>query len=273
MTPADSDLTRKERREQARTERKAHEEAHAAQSAQRKRLIQLGGVAGVVVVIIVIILIATGVGGSKNAPAPKSAAAKTASSEVISLLQGIPQSTITLGNPNAPVTIQYFGDLECPFCKQFTLTALPTIIKKYVRTGKAKIEYHSMETATREKEIFQTQQVAALAAGKQNLMWYFVELFYHEQGEEDSGYVTESYLQGLAAQVPGLNLSQWSEARNDPTYPSQVLADAQAANQNGFTGTPSFMIGKTGGTLQKLENPSLTDASSFEPVIEKLLKG
>ncbi len=68
-----------------------------------------------------------------------------------------------------------------------------------------------METATREKETFQTQQIAALAAGKQNLMWNFVELFYHEQGEEDSGYVTESYLQGLAAQVPGLNLSQWSE--------------------------------------------------------------
>jgi protein-disulfide isomerase len=272
MTPADSDLTRKERREQARADRKAQEEAHAAQSAQRKRLIQLGGVAGVVIVIIAIILIATG-GGKSKPPVPTSPAAKTASSDVISLLQGIPQSTITLGNPNAPVTIQYFGDLECPFCKQFTLSALPTIIKKYVRTGKAKIEYHSMETATREKETFQTQQVAALAAGKQNRMWDFVELFYHEQGEEDSGYVTESYLQGLAAQIPGLNLSQWSENRNDPTYPSQVLADAQAANQNGFTGTPSFMIGKTGGTLQKLENPSLTDASSFEPAIEKLLKG
>jgi protein-disulfide isomerase len=273
VTPADSDLTRKERREQARTERKAQEDAHAAQSAQRKRLIQLGGVAGVVVVIIAIILIATGSGGSKNAPAPSSPAAKTASSEVISLLQGIPQSTVTLGNPNAPVTIQYFGDLECPFCKQFTLSALPTIIKKYVRTGKVKIEYHSMETATREKETFQTQQVAALAAGKQNLMWNYVELFYHEQGEEGTGYVTESYLQGLAAQVPGLNPSEWSSARNDPAYPNQVIADAQSANQNGFTGTPAFMIGKSGGTLQKLEISGFTNAGEFETAIEKQLKG
>jgi protein-disulfide isomerase len=268
----ESDLTRKQRREQAREERKAIEEASAAQSAQRKRLIQLGGVAGVVVVIIAIILVATG-SGSKNAPAPKSAAANTAASEVISLLQGIPQSANTLGNPNAPVTLQYYGDLECPFCKQFTLTALPTVIKKYVRTGKLKIEYHSMETATREKETFQTQQVAALAAGKQNLMWHYVELFYHEQGEEDSGYVTESYLQGLAAQVPGLNLSDWSTARNDPAYSNQVIADAQAANQNGFTGTPSFMIGKTGATLQKLEDSNLTSPSPLESAIEKLLKG
>jgi protein-disulfide isomerase len=274
MTPVEpeSDLTRKQRREQARTERKALEEASAAQSAQRKRLIQLGGVAGVVVVIIAIILIATGSGGSKGAPAPKSAAATTAAGEVISLLQGIPQSANTLGNPNAPITLQYYGDLECPFCKQFTLSALPTIIKKYVRAGKVKIEYHSMETATREKETFQTQQVAALAAGKQNLMWYYVELFYHEQGEEDSGYVTESYLQGLAAQVPGLNLSNWSAARNDPTYSNQVIADAQAANQNGFTGTPSFLIGKSGATPQKLEVTGFTDASQFETAIEKLLK-
>jgi protein-disulfide isomerase len=276
MSPVEdpeSDLTRKQRREQARTERKAVEEASVAQSAQRKRLIQLGGVAGVVVVIIAIILVATGSGGSKNAPAPKSAAANAAAASVVSLLQGIPQSGITLGNPNAPVTIQYFGDLECPFCKQFTLGALPKVIQKYVRTGKAKIEYRSMQTATRERETFQNQQVAALAAGKQNLMWHYIELFYHEQGEEGSGYVTESYLQGLAAQVPGLKLPDWSSARNDPAYANEVISDAQAANQNGLTGTPSFLIGKTGGSLQKFEDSSFSDPHPFESAIEKLLKG
>jgi protein-disulfide isomerase len=280
MSPVEdpeSDLTRKQRREQARTQRKAMEEASATQSAQRKRLIQLGGIAGVVVVIIAIILVATGSGGSKGAPPPKSPAANAAAAEVISLLQGIPQNGITLGNPNAPVTIQYFGDLECPVCKRFTLGALAPLIQKYVRTGKVKIEYRSMQTATRERETFQTQQVAALAAGKQNLMWHYMELFYHEQGEEGSGYVTESYLQGLAAQAPGLNLSNWSSARNDPAYANQVISDAQTANQNGFTGTPSFLLGKTGGTLEKVKELSgsqLQEASAFfEPAIEKLLKG
>lgn len=268
----ESDLTRKQRREQAREQRRAVEQASAAQASQRKRLIQLGGVAAVVVVIIVIILVATGSGGSKTAPAPKSAAANAAQTEVIKLLQGIPQSTNTLGNASAPVKLVYFGDLECPFCKQFTLTALPSIIAKDVRTGKARIEYRSMQTATREREIFQTQQVAALAAGKQNRMWYYVELFYHEQGEEDSGYVTESYLQGLAAQVPGLNLSQWSEDRNNPAYANQVISDAQTANQLGFTGTPSFVLEKAGGKPEKLENPSLTDPKDIEGAIEKQAK-
>ena len=272
VNDSESDLTRKQRREQAREERRAAEQAQAQQASQRKRLYQLGGVAVVVVVVIAVILVATGSGGSKNAPAPKSAAAKAASTAVIALLQGIPESANALGKPNAPVTVQYFGDLECPFCKQFTLTSLPSVIQKDVRTGKARLEYRSMETATREKEIFQTQQVAALAAGKQNRMWYFVELFYHEQGEEDSGYVTESYLQGLAAQVPGLNLSEWTAARNDPAYSNEVISDAQAANQAGFTGTPSFLIGKTGSTLQKFEDSDLTNPATMEAQIEKVAK-
>ncbi len=120
--------------------------------------------------------------------------------------------------------MQYFGDLECPICKKFTLGALPTIIQKWVRTGKLKIEYRSLETATREPEVFKTQQVAALAAGKQNKMWNFIETFYHEQGEEDSGYVTESYLQNIASQVPGLNLAQWTSDRSNPELANQVTA-------------------------------------------------
>jgi protein-disulfide isomerase len=153
--------------------------------------------------------------------------------------------------------LQYFGDLECPICKEFTLGALPTVIPKWVRTGKLKIEYRSLETATREPETFKTQQVAAYAAGKQNKAWYFIETFYHEQGEEDSGYVTEKYIQGIASQVPGLNLAQWTSDRGDPALANEVTAtDAQAANNEGFTGTPSFLIGHTGGALTKLEYSS-----------------
>ena len=268
MTPTsstDPDLTRKEKREQARTERKALE-ASAAQAARRRRTIQLGGVIGVAVVIVVVILLATSggtksglVGGSKEATA------------VTALIGGIPQSGNVLGNPNAPVTLKYFGDLECPICKEFTLGDLPTLIPKYVRTGKMKIEYHSMETATHEPETFRTQQIAALAAGKQNLGWDYIELFYHEQGEEDSGYVTENYLQGLAQQVPGLNLPDWSAARGEQAYAEQIKRDEQTVAQQGFTGTPSFLLGKSGGTLQQFKPESYTEPGTFETAINKLL--
>jgi protein-disulfide isomerase len=267
----EEDLTRKQRREQARAERKALEEAEASGAARRKRLTQLGVVAAVVVVVIVVILIATG-GSSSKPPASTGTTATKTSNAITSLVGGIPQNANTLGNPNAPVTLQYFGDLECPICKDFTLGALPAIIQKWVREGKVKIEYRSLETATREPEVFKTQQVAALAAGKQNKMWNFLETFYHEQGEEDSGYVTESYLQGIAKQVPGLDLATWTTDRGDGALSERVATDAQAANNAGFTGTPSFLIGKTGGTMTKLEYSSLTDPASFNEAIEKQLK-
>ena len=267
----EADLTRKQRREQAREQRKALEEEAAAGAKRKARMTQLGIVVAVVVAAVVVILIATGGGGTKKI-APHSAAANQTTAAVNKLIAGIPQNGNTLGNPNAPVTLQYYGDLECPICKNFTLGALPPIIQKWVRTGKVKIEYRSLETATREPETFKTQQVAALAAGKQQKMWNYLETFYHEQGEEDSGYVTESFLQGLAQQVPGLNLTTWTNERSDPALVTQVATDAQAANNVGFTGTPSFLIGKTGGTASKLEYSSLSDPSSFNEAIEKLLK-
>jgi len=274
MSPAsgtESDPTRKQRREQAREQRRAVEAAAAAQAARRTRLIQLGGVIGAVVVIVAVILVATSGGGSSTPKVGHSTSDPEAKT-VANLLKGIPQSGNVLGNPNAPVTLKYFGDLECPICKEFTLGAFPTLIEKYVRPGKLKVEYLSMETATHEPEVFKTQQVAAYAAGKQNLGWYFIELFYHEQGQEATGYVTESYLQDLAQQVPGLNLPNWSAARNDPALSEEVTKDAQIVSQQGFTGTPSFLVGKTGGTLTKLEAPNLEEASEFESAINKLLK-
>jgi protein-disulfide isomerase len=210
---------------------------------------------------------------STSATPPSSASPATASATVEQQLAGIRESGNAIGDPEAPVRLQFFGDLECPVCREFTTGALQALIQKWVRTDKLRIEYRSLETSTHGPEAFKTQQVAALAAGGQDKLWYFVELFYHEQGEEGSGYVTESYLRGLASQVPGLNLSTWSAARNDPAYASEITADARAAKGFGFTGTPSFLIGTARVPMKTFEYSSLTDPTSFNEAIAKLLKG
>jgi protein-disulfide isomerase len=265
------DLTRQQRREQARRQRKAVEEAQAAGAARRTRLTMLGLVVGVVVAGIVVVLIASGGSGAKKIT-PESTEARAARSQITALLGGLPQNGNVLGRPTAPVTLQYFGDLQCPVCRSFTIGALPSIIQKWVRGGELKVEYRSLETATREPEIFKTQQVAALAAGKQNKMWNFVETFYHEQQEEGTGYVTENYVQGIAKQVPGLNLAAWTAERGDPALANQVESDAQAANSNGLNGTPAFLLGRSGGTAKQLEPSSFTEPGAFNEAIEKLVK-
>jgi protein-disulfide isomerase len=269
----EQDLTRKQRREQARAERKELEQAHAASAVRRTRLIQLGVVAVIVVAIVVGIVVATGSSGKPGGivPTPPGKTPPVVE-KVTALLNGIPQSGNALGSPTAPVTLQYFGDLECPVCRSFTEGALEQLIPTSVRTGKLRIEFRSLQTATSEPETFKTQEVAALAAGKQQKAWYYIELFYHQQGEEKTGYVTESYLQGLAKQVPGLDLNKWSSDRSNPELANELTSDGQAANSFGFTGTPSFAIGKTGGAAKKFEYASLTDPSSFEQAVASAAK-
>ncbi len=236
-----------------------------------RRLVIVGAL--VAAALAVIVTVTGGRGARPSARRAHSATApRTTAEEVSALLSGIPQRANTLGRSTAPLTLTYYGDLECPFCRQFTLDALPSIIRRWVRGGQLKIEYLAMETATREPKTFQIQQAAALAAGMQGKMWNFIEIFYHEQGEEDSGYVTDKYLDAIADQVPGLGVTLWSEERYDPMLAAQVTAEAKAALRAGFTGTPTFRVGRSNGATYRLRPPSLTGPAPFNTAIEYLLK-
>lgn len=170
------------------------------------------------------------------------------SAAVTALLKGIPQSGSTLGSSAAPVTVQYFGDLECPVCQAFTLGSLAQLIADDVRTGVAKVQYRSLQTATQLSSTFRRQQAAALAAGRQNHLWDYVELFYREQGAEGSNYVTRAYLAGLATQIPGLNMRRWRTAASAPALGRQVSADESSATAAGLNSTPTLVIVGAHGT-------------------------
>jgi protein-disulfide isomerase len=189
--------------------------------------------------------------------------------QITALLTGIPQGGNALGQAGAPVTLEYFGDLQCPYCRAFSLGALASIIQRWVRAGMLRIECRALQTATHEPDVFVAQQVAALAAGKQAKAWHFVETFYDEQGEEGSGYVTDEYLHGIASQIAGLNPEQWASDRTDTELIREIAADEQDAENAGLTGTPSFLIGPSGGAMTRF---SATDSASFDEAIEGLVQ-
>jgi predicted DsbA family dithiol-disulfide isomerase len=147
-----------------------------------------------------------------------------------------------------------------------SLGALVPIIQRWVRSGQLRIEYHALETATREPDVFAAQQVAALAAGKQSKAWDFIEIFYRDQGEEGSGYVTEAFLHSVASRVVGLDVGRWTSDRGDAGLAAQIVEDRQAAERAGLHSTPSFLIGRTAGAMTALD-----DQTSFDAAIEGLL--
>jgi protein-disulfide isomerase len=170
--------------------------------------------------------------------------------EVKALLAGIPQEKQALGARSAPVTLQVFADLEDNDSKRWFLTFLPAIIRELVRTGRLRIEYRSFKTNTIGSETFVKQQAAALAAGAQNKLWNYVDTFYHEQGEEYTPYVTESYLDDIARQAPTLNIGQWSKGRSHDSRIEQVVEEDQQGRAEGIHVTPMYRIGRTGGALR-----------------------
>jgi protein-disulfide isomerase len=181
---------------------------------------------------------------------------------------GISESGRILGGLAAPVTLQYFADLGSPRCREFTLSVLPEIIRRWVRKGTLRIEYHALRIATGDPQAFDNQQVAALAAGPQNKLWYFIAIFSNEP--EPRRDATASFGEEIAKQIPGLDVEQWKSAREDPALERQIAADALTAKGAGINMVPAFLIGKTGGAMKRLHYDSLTDPASFNKAIARL---
>jgi protein-disulfide isomerase len=260
--------SRTRQKEEARIRRLAEERAALERQRRQRRLQMLIGIVVASVAVVAVAIVIGSSGGSSGGlqQGTKLVATKSA---VTRLLSGIPQVGSVLGKPTAPVTMIYYGDLECPVCKDFTLTGgFPELVAKDVRAGKVKVEYRAFETATQNPSTFQTQQVAALAAGKQNHFWDFAELFYRQQGQEGTNYVNEAYLDRLAAQIPGLSLSTWRSARSDSTLASQVTSEKQTGTSAGVTGTPTLVFQGPNGKATASEG--VPDYSSLEKSIQSV---
>jgi protein-disulfide isomerase len=242
---ADSTDTRKERRATARAER--DRAAQAAQARRRQRLWILGGALALAVVIVAVIAIAST--GGDDTPAARKGEIIPGQIETNARFAGIPQRGIAIGDPDAPVTLVEFADLQCPFCRTYATGVMPAIVDRYVRTGRLRMEFRNV--AFIGNDSLRGAQMAA-AAGLQNKLWQYVDLFYLNQGEENSGYVSDEFLTRIGRAVRGLDVQQAMADRGLPAV-QRALTEAQTEwTVAGFSGTPAFLLGPTGGRLEAM---------------------
>ena len=76
--------------------------------------------------------------------------------------------------------------------------------------GEAKIEFRNFTIISQQSV---PAGAAAIAAGEQGRGWNFIELFYRNQGEEGSGYVTDEFLTSIAKGAGVPNLTKWKTDR------------------------------------------------------------
>jgi len=228
-------------------------------SSRREQLLQLAAGAAFLAVAVVVVLIVVNASSSDGGDSELEGAA-----EVNQHLKGIPQRELVLGDPEAPVELVEYGDLQCPFCKGVAEEVLPPVIDNQVKKGTVKVDFRNF-TIIGEESV--DAGAAAVAAGKQNRGWNFVELFYRNQGRENGGYVTDEFLEAVAKAAGVEDLSRWNKDRKSKAVIAEVEATSQEAQRLGLSGTPSFAIEgpKTDG-LEVLGTP--TSAGQMEEAIE-----
>jgi protein-disulfide isomerase len=252
--------SREQRKQAAREARLEAERKDATAAHRRRRLSQLGGVVLVAAAIVAVLVAISSGGGSKPAAA-------VPASQSTTLLGGLPQKGLTLGSAKAPLTLVEFNDMQCPVCREYMSNVFPTLVNKYVRTGKLRMEMQLQSFIGPDSV---TAGKAVAAAAKQNRAWTFADIFYGHQGEENSGYVTPDFVKSIAAATPGLNHSELVRDSGTTAAANVLKQGTNAFDTAGFTGTPSFLVGKTGGTLQPLNWSSLTPGQ-FTSKINQLL--
>jgi protein-disulfide isomerase len=253
-------MSNKREREKRREER-LQAETKVDAGERRTRLLQFGAGAVFLAIIVVVVLIVVNSSGSSGGDA----ANLKEVSAVDSLVSGVPQKEMVLGKPNAKVELIEYGDLQCPVCKAYSEEVLPQVIENKVKNGEAKIVFHNFT-------IIGPQSVpagaAALAAGAQKRGWNYLELFYRNQGEENSGYADDEFLTAVAKAAGVKNIAQWNKDRESKKYTGQVEETTSQAQKYGFTGTPSFAI--TGPNSNGIELlGTLTSPKEFEEAIDE----
>ncbi|HXH96145.1 MAG TPA: thioredoxin domain-containing protein [Gaiellaceae bacterium] len=214
------------------------------------RALAIGGGVLVLVVVGVVLALVLGRGGSSSGiPAGTPTIGRIdvnslpGAAEINSLYKGIPQKGLYLGSSLAPVQMVMYIDLQCPVCQAFEVDNMPTIVRKYVRTGKVRIELKPWEFIGPDSI---RGQAATIAASLQNKAFDFAGVLYDNQGTENTGWLNDSMLAQIAASVPGLNVPTLFSQRSSAAVKKQVSAVDASAQADNVQGTPTVLVGKNG---------------------------
>jgi len=183
-------------------------------------------------------------------------------------LHGIPQHGTVLGDPGAKVRVIEYGDLQCPVCKGFSESVAPELIDQVVRKGTASYDFRQWPVIGDAPYAQSTLAAkAALAASEQGRYWNYIELFYRNQGGEESGYVTAPFLTAIAKGAGVADIARWNRDRASRKWSATLARTDAEAGKLGFVGTPSFVVEGPGGR-RTLTVPTFGDIEGAIQAVE-----
>ena len=146
---------------------------------------------------------------------------------------------MTLGNPNAKITVIEYASASCPHCAHFNNEVFPAFKAKYIDTGR--IHYVFREFLTAPAEVAAASFLIARCAGKDKYFSVLDTIFRGQQQMYQSGDIKGALAR--AAGQAGMN-----EAQLDACLTNEAAGDAlnarveRYAKQDGINMTPTFVI-------------------------------
>ena len=226
------------------------------------RRIWVAAAVAAALVIAVVVGIATTRGGDEDQVAAGSTLADAA--EVLAVFDGIPQDGVALGSADAPVTLVEFVDMQCPFCREFEVEVMPTLIEKHVRPGGLRIEMRGLSFLGPDSE---RGMRAVLAAGEQDQLYGMKALQFANQGAENSGWLSEDLVEAAGRSLPGLDVNRLVNDMNSDAVSTQLADHAAEAERRGVNSTPTILVGKSGEEPRLVQMTSPSDLAAIEQAI------
>ena len=235
--------SRRDRRAQARYERPAkHRAVHRTDKRQVWQSPVVVTTFGAVLLGLVVIGFATGaIGGGSG-----SGTGGAGLNEPATSYAGLTVDGTAVGRADAPVSIEVFSDFQCPACKLFITTELPSLLSDFVRPGEVRVVSKDIDVIDRggSGESLELATGAACAAD-QGRYWPYHDLVFWNQGRENQGDHDAAFIQRIATGA-GLDMAAFKtcDLRQDLRQAiRQATSDARSA---GLTATPTLRInGKT----------------------------
>ncbi|MDI7774059.1 thioredoxin domain-containing protein [Asticcacaulis sp. EMRT-3] len=174
---------------------------------------------------------------------------------------------MTMGNPNAKVTLVEYASVACPICAQVNATVIPEVRAKYIDTGKVLYVYKPMMTGN--PSVATAGHLLAQCAGKDK---YFdvidaIMRSQKEMGGEETGYSNARPVLWGIAQSVGMTQAQFNACITDKKAIDTLKQKMDTYMRvDKVDATPTFFVNGKRMTMVK------GDISDFDNAIQPLLK-
>ena len=166
----------------------------------------------------------------------------------------------TAGNPfigkaDAPITIAFWSDFQCPYCKAAevggipqipTPAAFPEIVKNYVDTGKVKVVFFDFTFLGNDSVTAALYNRSVWNLYPEQYFTWRTAMYTAQDEEGDKGFGNAVSIDKLTATIAGIDAAKVSAdvKANAATYQTLVDSDKAEALKLGINATPAFVIGK-----------------------------